>query len=384
MSSPAKVVKKGETLFKEGDKIQSIHLIQTGAVSLCLSRPKKNLDIMPIAAGQILGEQALIGGSTYSFTAVATAETKVVEIPSEIFKQTVESSPQMIKVLIKSLIDRVKYTSNEIKSNKMEKDSRPCPEDQVAKIYGTIFHTFNHKGTKEEKNPNTVSIDWTMCKQYAQRVFTESPKRLEQALCVLVKLKLATFEMGRPPEDPEGPEQLMKVTLHDLAAVEAFFEFYQYYYFKGDSKGDILKPEDSMMNLLNQFITISEGIEPDRFGVLTIDYSKTLERFKTDLGINLNADHFARLEQKGIFAKRQSRQDGTVVLQFDLKEFKTTQKIWKMLREIEKWNEKGFVDMDEKEVKAVKKPEGPCCPQCSASIMSEAKFCSECGFKIAA
>ena len=384
MSAPGRAFKKGEFLFKEGDKIQNIQLIQSGSVSLCLSRPKKNLDIMPVSSSQILGEQYLNGGTTYPFSAVATSDSKVVEIPVDIFKQTVDGSPQMIKVLIKSLIDRLKISLNEVKSNKMEKDSRPCPEDQVAKIYGSLYHTVHHKGTPDEKDKNKVSIEWTMCKQYAQRVFTESPKRLEQAICILVKLKLASFEMGRPPEDPEGPEQIMRVHFFDIAAIESFFEFYQYYYFKGGSSGDILKPEDSMMTLLNQFIALSEGLEADRFGAVTLDYSKTMERFKSDLSINLNADHFARLEQKGIFAKRQARQDGTVVLQFDLKEFKNTQKIWKMLKEIEKWNDKGFVDMDEKEAPAKKKADGPCCPQCSAGIVAEAKFCSECGFKIAA
>ena len=384
MSAPGRVFKKGEFLFKEGDKIQNIQLVQSGSVSLCLNRPKKNLDIMPISSSQILGEQALAGGSTYQFSAVATSDSKVLEIPVDIFKQTLETAPQMIKVLVKSLNDRLKFTLNEVKSNKMEKDSRPCPEDQVAKIYGSLFHAVHHKGTKDEKDPKKMSIEWTMCKQYAQRVFGESPKRLEQAICVLVKLKLASFEMGRPPEDPEGPEQIMRVHFTDVTAIESFFEFYQYYYFKGGSTGDILKPEESLMNLLNQFIVLTEGIEPDRFGAVTLDYQKTMERFKSDLNINLNTDHFSRLEQKGIFAKRQARQDGTVVLQFDLKEFKNTRNIWKMLKEIEKWNDKGFVDMDEKEIKAVKKSDGPCCPQCTAGLAAEAKFCSECGFKIAA
>lgn len=384
MSAPGRTVKKGEFLFKEGDKIANIHLIQTGAVNLCLSRPKKNIDLMPVGASQVLGEQALGGAPTYPFSAVATTETKVVEIPVDTFKQVVDASPQMIKVLVKSLIDRLKFSTGEIKSNKMEKDSSPCPEDQVAKVFGCLFHGANHKGTRDEKDKNKVSIDWTMYKQYVQRVFTESPKRLESALSILVKLKLASFEMGRPPEDPEGPEMIMKVNLFDMAAVEAFFEFYQYYYFKGGAKGEILKADDMSSSLLNEFIAITEGIEPDRFGVVTVDFQAAMERFKTDLGINLNPDHFARLEQKGIFCKRQARQDGNVVLQYDLKEFKTTQKIWRMLREIDKWNEKGFVDMNEEEVQAKKKTDGPCCPQCSASIVAQAKFCSECGFKIVA
>lgn len=384
MSSPGRIVKRGEYLFKEGDKIQSILLIQTGSVQACIIRPKKNIELMNLGPSQVLGEQALAGAGVYPYSAIATTETKVLEIPVDAFKQSVEGSPQMIKFLVKSLTDRTKTLFADVKSSRMEKDSSPCPEDQVAKIFGTVFHTARHKGVKDEKDPNKISVDWTTYKQYSQRVFAESPKRLEQALCVLVKMKLASFEMGRPPEDPEGPEQIMKVQMTDLAAIEAFFEFYQYYYFKGGTKADILKADDNCMNILNCLLAVAEGIEPDRFGVVSLDFTKTVERFKSDFNINLKSDHFTLLEQKGVFCKRQARQDGNVVLQFEVKEFKTTQKIWRMLKEIEKWNEKGFVDMTEDETKAKAKSDGPSCPSCSAAIQPQSKFCSECGHKLAA
>lgn len=382
--SNIKTVKKGETLFKEGEKINSLTLIQEGAVSLCIARPKKNVDLFQIGEKQILGESALSGGSTYAFTALATKETKVLEIPVEMFKQQVDKSPEMVKVLIKSIGDRLKVATTELKSSRMEKDSTPCPEDQVAKIYGTIFHTANHKGTKDEADRAKAVVDWTTMRQYAQRIFAESPKRLEQAICVLIKLKLASFEMGKAPDDPEGPDQIQKVQFLDLNAIEAFFEFYQYYYFKGTSKNEVLKADDMSINLLNEFIAIAEGVQPDRFGVVAIEYTKAIERFKTDLGINLNPDHFARLEQKGVFAKRAPKPDGTVMLQYEVKEFQTTSKIWRILKEIEKWNDKGFVDLNEDEAKAKKKSDGPCCPSCSSPLPAQAKFCMDCGAKIAA
>ena len=55
-----------------------------------------------------------------------------------------------------------------------------------------------------------------------------------------------------------------------------------------------------------------------------------------------------------------------------------------MLKELEKWNEKGFVDMTEEDPKKAKKAEEASCPQCQAKIVAQAKFCSECGFKLAA
>lgn len=382
--SNVKVYKKGEFLFKEGDKIQSLLLIQQGAVSLCLARPKKNVDLFQVSSSQVLGEQALKGATTHPLSAIATQETKVVEIPIDLIKQQTEATPQTVKVLIKSLVERLATASNEVKSSKLEKDTSPCPEDQVAKIFGSIYHTAHHKGAAlDEKNKTKITMDWTSMKQYAQRVFTESPKRLEQACALLTKMKLAQFEMGKLPEDPEGPDVIVKIHFFDLQAVETFFEFYQYYYFKG-GKTEILKTDEMCTTLLSNLITLTEGLTPDRHGVVSMDFVKTIERFKTDFGINLNNDHFARLEQKGIFAKRAPRTDGTVVLQFELKEFQNTQKIWRMLREVEKWNEKGFVDLNEDEAKAKKKSEGPSCPQCGAGAPATAKFCTECGTKLAA
>lgn len=383
MSTPVKVFKKGDVIFKEGDKISSMMLIQIGSVAVCLQRQKRNIDIFQLGPSHVLGEQALLGANTHTFTAIATTETKVVEVPVDIFKQNLEAGAQLVKALVKSLNDRLKITLNEVRTFRLDKDASPCPEDQVAKVYGCIYHIANHKGAKDAKEPNKRTMDWGPMKQYAQRVFAEPIKRMENAINILVKFKLAQYEMGRPPEDPEGPEQIMKVHFLDITAIENFFEFYQYYFFK-TGKSEVLKVEDQPSLLLNHFIELCNGVQPDRFNVVTLDYAKVLERFKTDLNITLNQDHFARLEQKGLFMKRQTRQDNSIVLQFDVREFKSTQLNWRFIKEIEKWNEKGSVDPNEKEVVVKKKPDAQLCPQCSTEFVPNAKFCSQCGYKLAA
>ena len=380
--SNVKVAKRGEFLVKEGDKIQNLLLVQQGGVSLCLNRNKKTIDIFPVGSSQVLGELGLSGAGAHAFSIYATTETKYMEFPLEAAKAQIEGAPQFLKLLIKSLLDRTKVATNEIKSQKMEKDSSPCPEDQVAKVFGTIYHTTRHKGQKlDEKNPERLTIDWTMMKQYAQRIFGESPRRLEQAVTLLVKKKMAEFEMGKPVDDPEGPDEIHKVHILDLNAIEAFFEFYQYHFFKG-GKSDILKVDENCLTIVDQFIKLCEGLEADRFGVVTMDYNKVLEAFKEDIGLVLNSGHFTMLESRGIFAKKQNRQDGSVAFSFEFKEWATTAKIWKIIREIDKWNEKGFVDLHEDETKAKKKSNNPSCPQCQAEVAAAAKFCQECGFKL--
>lgn len=377
--SNIRTVKKGEVVFKEGDKIQNLFLIQSGAVNLCLQRPKKNIEIGQIGVNSVLGETALIGAPTFSFAAIATVETKLLEIPLDVYKSQIEATQPPLKVLIKSLGERLRSALNDVKAARLEKDASPCPEDRVATIYGSIFHTTNHKGEKNKEGVTT--IDWTLLRQYTQRVFAQSPKQVEQAITLLVKLKLAQFEMGRNPDDANAPEEIQKVKFMNLGLVENFFEFYQYYYYK-PGKTDILKVEDSQVNLLKNILTCAEGATPDRSGIVTIEYAKLIERFKTEWNITLNNDHFGRLEQKGLFAKRAARADGQTVLQFELKEWQNVLFIWKVLKEIDKWNEKGFVDLNEKE-EVKKSSTGPTCSKCGATTTTDAKFCSECGNKLA-
>ncbi len=374
-----KTFKKGEVIYKDGEKISSVYLIQSGGVSQCLIRGKKTIDLFQIGSSHFLGDQIILGQATHPTSAVATAETKVLEIPIETLKGQYEQAPQILKVLIKSLADRLRLAFNDVRSSKIEKDSSPCPEDQVAKCFGSIFHTANHKG--DRSTPGRVIVDWSMMRQYAQRVMGESPKRMEQATNILVKLKLAFYEMGKAIDNPDGPDEIHKVHFMDLDLVESFFEFYQYYYFKG-GRSDLLKVDELCQHMLGGLLKLAEGKEPDRFGIVGVEFNKFVEHCKEELGINLNNDHFSRLEAKGVFMKRKNASDG-VTLQFEVKEFRSVLQSWKMLREIEKWNEKGFVDLNEKEEKPKKKVVGGAtCPACSVDLQAGVKFCHECGHKI--
>lgn len=381
MSMSQKTYKKGEVLFKDGDKVTSIIFIQSGGVNQCLLRGKKNIDLFQLGTNQVMGETAILGQPTHMTAAIATSETKTVEVDPEVLKQQYESAPPTMKMLIKSLLDRLKQAVTEVKSSKVAADSTPCPDELVPQIYGAAYFTAKHKGEKEEKGPGTL-VEWQMLRSYSQRVLGQSPKRLEQAMNVLVKLKLARYEMGKLPEDPDGPDVIMRIFFNDLGILEAFFEFYQYYYYK-PGKGDILKYDDFSAQLLEVFVSEGEKMAPDRFGIVGIDFNRVGELVKEKMGINFSNDHFSRLEAKGVLAKRRNIEGQGVKLEFEIREYKNVLFTWKILRELDKWNEKGFVDMDEKEERKSKKT-GPVCAECAADLIPLAKFCSSCGAKVTA
>lgn len=377
-----KTYKRGDVLYKEGDKVTHIIFVQSGAVQQSLLRNKKTVELLSCGPNSVLGETGLAGVPTYNTAAVATQETKTLEVPIETFKQQIETAPQFLKMLIKSFGDRLHKALQEIRSQKMQADGAPCPDESVPKVFGTIFFTALHKGEKQKDGK--VEMEWMLFRQYSQRIMGESLKRLEGAMDILVKMKLAHYIMGKPPEDPDGPDQKMRVQFYDLQPIEAFFEFFQYYYYK-PGKSDLLRVEDSPMQLINLMLKCVEGLAPDRFGVVSLDYGTFAEKMVEDLGTKLTADHFVRLENKGVFSKRRTIAD-KVMIDFDLREYKNVSYSWKFIREINKWNERGFVDLNEKEEPVKKKGPagGPTCPQCGAPHQAEQKFCGDCGFNLTA
>ena len=381
--STVKVFKRGEVLYKEGDKAQLLFLIQSGSVQLQLVRQKQTIELCTLGGTQIVGEHALAGVATHPHSAIALTEVKAIELPVDGVKAQIEAGSQLQKLLTKSLCDKLKVIMKDCQSMRLERDNTPCPSDQTAKIFGVLFHVAKAKGETSKDKPGIVSVNWQAMRQYAQRVFMESPKRLQMALNIFVKLGWAKLEMVKAEDNPDGPEELGTVHFSDLAGIEQFFEFFQYYHFKG-GKQELLKTDERAMQMAHALIELAAGETPDRNGSVKIEYAKVIEKLKANMGIQLNNDHWALLENKGLLVKRESGDKG-VFLQFELKEFERTEKIWKVLREVERWNEKGSVDPNEPvETKKASKA-GPCCPDCGHGFEGAApKFCSECGHKFTA
>jgi hypothetical protein len=380
--SDVKVVKKGQFLFKAGDKIQSVYVIQSGQVNLCLQKNNKIIDIMTVGNGYVFADLTVLGTNVYLYSGLAQQELKVTEIPLDIFKAQYEGLNATYKTFIKTMADKLKWAVNEVKNSKQEKSAVPCAEEAIPRVFGSIFHVLNHKGLKDG---NKAKVDWLTLRNYSQRIFGESLKRIEQVTQILVKLKLGEYVLGKDPNnvDPEAPEtEIQGFEIYDLPALEAFFEFYQYYYFKG-GKSELLKFDEANYNTLRLLLMAYQDVVPDKFGTATHDFNQVVDFFK-DYGVQLGNGHFTALEAKGLFCKRKTV-DGKVMLQFDKKEFEVQINMWGIIREVDKLNEKGIVDMadiDEGPKKKVQIENGLECTQCKSVIMAESKFCSECGAKV--
>lgn len=378
--SNVRILKRGEFLFKESEKIQTVFILQSGQISVQVLKNKKNIELMTVTSGYVFAEPIVLGTLQYSYSAMASQETKVVEIPLESFKEQYDSFHQIYRSFIKSNCDRLKWAMTEIRNKKSDKDLIPCAPEEIPRAFGVIYHTLKHKGIQEGVSSK---IDWMTLKQYAQRIFGESLKRVEQVSQILVKLKLAEYIMTPKDEDDVlAKPEIASLKIYDLTALESFFEFYQYYYYKGN-KTELLRPDDVNYTVLQLMLMAFENIQPDKMGIVGRDLNEVTDFFK-DYGISFGSGQLTALESKGLFCKRKPVAQN-VFLQFELREFKNLFNSWRLIKEIDKWNERGFVDPFEQEELPKKKmliTDGVACGSCQSVMSMGAKFCSDCGAKL--
>lgn len=86
-------VKKGDYIFKEGDKLLAIHIITNGKVKVFTNFEGDRMRILRLAAsGNVLGHRGLGGDFTYSVSAQALTNTSMVVIPLDFFLKMLESN----------------------------------------------------------------------------------------------------------------------------------------------------------------------------------------------------------------------------------------------------------------------------------------------------
>jgi hypothetical protein len=373
-----KKLKRGEILFKEGDAPTAVYLVQSGKVGLMLERGGKFLEITACGPSQVIGEQALFSTGKQAFTAQALQEAKILEVPIDLMKQQFEKSPTGIKLLVKSLVEDVRQGRQATKANKMETEKTPCPQGLIHRLFTEVHLIARHIGKKNAEKPDEIVVAWNALKLYASRFFGEAPQRLRHLMDLLAKLKMAELKMHKTEE---GEEEIQDITLLNPQLCEDFAEFYQYHLFKG-SRAEAIYVDVLALKVAKALTEISEGAEVNHKGASKLDYQHVLTECKQKYRIDLKNTHLDALEKKGLFVQRKSYDDGKVELFIDRNEFKKTSTFWAIIHEIDKWNEKGFVDLHEKEEVAAG-ADGEC-GGCKGKIEAIHKFCPHCGFKLAA
>ena len=89
----------GQTLFHEGEVGDSLHLIRRGSVTVSRKIGGRDIVLAYVAAGNYVGEMALLSDTPRSATVTATVATETLRLEGAVFKQLLERDPGMRRKL---------------------------------------------------------------------------------------------------------------------------------------------------------------------------------------------------------------------------------------------------------------------------------------------
>ena len=87
------VFKPGETLFREGEAGDCLHLIRKGSATISRHMDGREVVLAYVPAGQYIGEMALVSNLPRSATATAAVVTETIRIDGEAFKRLLDRMP---------------------------------------------------------------------------------------------------------------------------------------------------------------------------------------------------------------------------------------------------------------------------------------------------
>jgi CRP/FNR family transcriptional regulator/CRP/FNR family cyclic AMP-dependent transcriptional regulator len=101
----------GVTIFREGDRGDSLHVVMEGVVRVSVVSPRgEEATVALLGAGEFVGDLALLDGLPRSANAIATEATKTLMVTREDFRRWLQERPKASLALLEALSHRVRKT----------------------------------------------------------------------------------------------------------------------------------------------------------------------------------------------------------------------------------------------------------------------------------
>ncbi len=104
----------GDVIVSEGIVSNNAFIILEGKVHVTKKVDKHTVLINPLKAGEVFGEMGLISQTVRSASVVAVGNVTIGVIDKDQFFALVEKLPDDVRVVVKALVDRLRFTSEQL------------------------------------------------------------------------------------------------------------------------------------------------------------------------------------------------------------------------------------------------------------------------------
>lgn len=114
-SKITKTIKKGESLFEEGDKLGGVYCVRNGVSKLSKLSPNGKDQIVKLASkGEVMGQRSVIAEEHTNLSAVAVSDMEVCFIPKESITNTLHTNPNFTLEVLRHMAHDLKEADDVI------------------------------------------------------------------------------------------------------------------------------------------------------------------------------------------------------------------------------------------------------------------------------
>lgn len=299
--SGLRTLKPGEILFNDGEKANSLFIIQKGQLRLFKPKGKGFIEIAVLRAGEVIGEMAYFdddGGGKRSCSAAAMVSSDVIEISFTAFAKTMSGLNPWFKTIINTLANRLRATNSRVKE--LESNSASVnyatgkhsgyeffKSNDIIKILGTLFLVYKAHG---EERDGGVALHRKTLDLYSKEIYGVIESKLDEMAIVLEEMGLLKTE-----NDKDGLPKVL--VIKNLEAIRALFIFYNTEKYLTEDKK--LKISPKCQSFLEK-IWLKLKNNPNAESALTlVQISDILQEFK-DKSISMPVETLGEAREHGI------------------------------------------------------------------------------------
>jgi CRP/FNR family cyclic AMP-dependent transcriptional regulator len=223
-------LKPGEILFNDGEKANSLFIIQNGQLRLFKPKGKGFVEIAVLRSGEVIGEMAYFdddGGGKRSCSASAMVSSEVIEISFTAFAKTMSGLNPWFKTIINTLAKRLRATNARVKE--LESNSASVnygtgkhsgyeffKANDIIKILGTLFLVYKSHG---EENPAGVAVHRKTMDLYSKEIYGIIESKMDAMLFILEEMGMIETQ-----QDKDGLPKI--IVMKALDQIRSLFIFY--------------------------------------------------------------------------------------------------------------------------------------------------------------
>ncbi len=128
----------GETLFNAGEPGESLYVVRSGEVELFIKDTAgQRIPLAMVGAGEVFGELALLDRSPRTATAIAMADTALLELDRDDLLLLFESSPKVALRLLAAL-GRMTRKADELLRTRVSRNANEEAEENLSVLQRTV------------------------------------------------------------------------------------------------------------------------------------------------------------------------------------------------------------------------------------------------------